>query len=29
MQHTKFDYVYTCLDLDSGDMKLDQGNDIL
>ena len=26
VQHTNFDYVYTCF---AGDMKFDQGNDIL
>ena len=28
MKHTNFDHVYTCFDLDPGDMKLDRGNDI-
>ena len=29
MQHTNFDHVYICFDLDPGDMKMDRGNDIL
>ena len=28
VQHTNFDHVYTCFDLDLGEMMLDRGNDI-